>query len=88
MSHKVIALINDGQFEPDNQKIRLQTAVIVRDAGVSPATVFRIDSNVYANGTETPNQLNTLIVNQIKADLLAMGIHAITDQDILVNKFV
>jgi hypothetical protein len=88
MSHKVIALINDGQFEPDNQKIRLQTAVIVRDAAVNPATGFRIDTNVYVNGTETPNQLNAIIVDQIKADLLALGVTGLSDQDILVNKFV
>lgn len=87
MSHKVIALINDGQFEPDNQKIRLQTAVIVRDTD-NPTTGFRIDTNIYVNGTETANQLNNAIVAQIKTDLLALGIHGINDNDILVNKFV
>lgn len=88
MSHKVIAIVNEGNFEPEPiSKIRLQTAIIVRDT-LNPSAGFRTDSNVYVNGTETPNQLNTLILAQIKTDLLALGVHSLADQDILVTKFV
>jgi hypothetical protein len=90
MSHKIIAIVADCQFDPDVtvQKIRLQTSVTVRDTS-NPANGWTFSSNIFVTGSENATQLNTSIVNQIKADMLNIyGVSHITDQDILVNKFV
>jgi hypothetical protein len=90
MSHKLVAIIADCQYDPDPtvQKIRLQTSVTARDS-VTPSNGWTFSSNVFITGTENATQLNTAIVNQIKSDMANIyAVSHVTDQDILVNKFV
>ncbi len=84
---KVVAIVTDGQFDQETNKIRVQTAVMIKPGVGETFIGQRIDSNVFIEGTETNLQLNTLINDKIRADVLeAVGVSP-TNADIKVTKF-
>lgn len=85
---KAMAIIADQQ--PEGDKIRLQVAVVVVVSGNQDAGI-RFDSNVIidlgAGSTPNPQQLNSLVLAQVRADALARGISISDSEVVTANKF-
>lgn len=84
---KVIALLTDGQYDEARGKIRIQTAVIVKPTAGETFMGFRMDSNIYVDGTEGLIALNGAVNDQIRADVLAAVGVSPSNADIKVTKF-
>lgn len=79
---KVIAIVNDGQFDETEGKISILTSVMIRPESPETFTGQRINVYVLLTGTETQSQMESLIRDQIITDVATATGATITAPDI------
>ena len=83
---KAIAIIVNVTEGPTSANLKLTTAVAVRPVAAETFAPLTFESNVLVTGTENAQQLNTVILTQVKADALTRGV-TLLDADVTTTKF-